>query len=792
MPDNMTPEQGKSSIDFMRTLGQPVQLPGAQETAKAALEFPQPEAKGYVPDIRMQKVDDSEESGEEKRDKDEQEYRKRHQFREGQTQLEVISTSVERHQLIDAERTFMNGFEDMSLHPDGSVSEYRLEDSIAMVGNRKADMSYSRQDLIDLGYLEETVKEVGNPVTKRKEVTKEERLIFPGFGYTSKIEIVKQRKEIQTPDGITHHFEIEEMPIQVFVPGTNEQREALRNDLHQIQSEMTAREDLVKKLRWVWNQTENLEGLVQFYFMGSLTAESMGNLCEAEGRTIPNETNNGERIAALTKTEGGAEYRKGHELGDMTGVALQCFEIVALSEKRDELEALLKRPGIKFLFNVSDQQIDDLFLTDQERGGRELDSKLAKWIGEPWKWSPEIKSPKKNVKDEKSSRGLLTKHGNVLAESKWDDLNDIFEQVERFLGGGNDEKVVRRNSLAQKDARDARFIAWAELRVWGMASDLGGQIYHYGADKYLDRPEGDYVAHEMGGMTSCDRVKVIAPNVFRNIYRFIKTERRSYGPDGSLGKYPDRFTVPYLKTWLADIKYDINDEKTEWVKPDSSGIKKSYGKRTFQEMRWGYREGSETDLLTGRVVPLPEEPAYRLGELSWESLSPKAYNAAALGPFIAGREKIGIFQNVMRTDFRIEELKDKAFFEKLAQYMGISFNLQTVRDGKLRGVYNGVKPATKGEKSHDDRVDETVKLDLIRNYKKQFFTAFWDGIRSLPQYREWLAGHMDEVKSGIKGGSPIYTEPVRRILYRLGKIGIFTMDEAMKLPTDALNKDDFS
>ncbi|KKS96224.1 MAG: hypothetical protein UV71_C0001G0098 [Microgenomates group bacterium GW2011_GWC1_43_13] len=740
-------------------IGGVTRLVANEISGQVASGFFQPESKTNTPDIRMQLTGEEEDENA-KKDKDEQEYRKRHQYREGQTQLEIISSSTERHQLIDAERTFMNGFEDMSLHPDGSVSEYRLEDAIAVVGNRKADMSYSKQDLLDLGYL----KQLQNPQTGKVE----ERLTFPGFGYTMRIENIEQHKKILTPDGTVHHIEIEEMPIQVYVPGTDEQREALRNDLYQVQSEMTAREDLVKKLRWVWNQTENLEGLVQFYFMGSLTQESMNSLCNAEGRTIPSEQNNGERIGALTRTEGGAEYRKGHEFGDATSVALQCFEIAALSEKPAELEILLKRPGIKFLFKVSDQEVDDLFLEPGQRGGRQLNPTLVKWIGEPWNWDRTIKSLKENVKNEnkKGLRGLLTKHGNTLVESSWNDVEDIFEQVERFLGGGNDRKVVRRNSLAQKDARDARYIAWAELRVTAMASDLGGQLYHYPADKYLDRPEGNYVAHEMGGMTSCDRVKVIYPNIFRNIYRYIKTERRSYGPDGSIGKYPDRFTVPYFKSWVGQTER---------------------GKRTFQEMRWGYRAGQEVDLLTGKLVNLPEEKAYRLGELPWRSLGPKAYNAAALGPFIAGREKVGIFQNVMRTDFQIHELKDKAFFEKLAQFTGICFNLQTIRDGKLRGVYDGVKPVAPGEKSHDDKVDETVKPGLVRNYKKKFFTAFWDGIRSLPQYREWRAERPDVVDSF----NAKYTLwPIERIKYRLGRIGVFTPEEAKNLPSEPLNNKD--
>jgi len=494
------------------------------------------------------------EAGQEKdKDAKEQEYRKRHQYREGQTQLEIISTSVERHQLIDAGRNFMNGFEDMSLHPDGSVSEYRLEDTIAVVGNRKSDMSYSCQDLRDLGYLVKRRDENGN-IKLDKKGDPIEDLVFLGFAYTSKIEVLEHRKKILDPHGLLLHTEVEEEPIQTFVAGKDEDRENLYKGLAQVQSEMTAREDLVKKLRFLWGQTENLEGLVQFYYMGSLTADAMGDLCDAEGRSIPHpdpkESMEGKRVAVLTKTEGGAEYRKRNELGDATSAALQCLEIAALSEKPAELEALLKRPGIKFLFNVTDKEIDELFLTDLEIAKQKnLDGSprkridnanmnmLYKWIGRPWLWEQRINGPKENVKEdnEQSLRGLFTKHGNILVESEWEGAEKLFQNIERFLIGGDGAKSI----LAKKDARDACFIAWGLLRTTAMATDLGGQVYHYDADELLKRDPGNYVAHEMGAMTSCDRIKVIGPNIFRNVYRFLKPEIRGFGPDGSLGKYPD-------------------------------------------------------------------------------------------------------------------------------------------------------------------------------------------------------------------------------------------------------------
>jgi hypothetical protein len=704
-------------------------------------------------------------------DKGAQEYFSRQFTREGQSAIEVLSEGISRKQLVHEAREYLAMFEDMSLHPDGSISEYRIGDTIAIVADRRAAMDHTVQDLKNLEYF--NVKSDGSI-----------DFAFPGFAYTKKDRPVLMSSRIVKDASGNEVGKEENWGNGVeYLPGTDLQREILRDTLADVQSEMTIREDLVKKMRWVWNQTENLEGLVQFYFMGSFTHEAMNNLFNAEGR-----------INGLTETAGGVkftkglepeeakrkaleklgksdpaqvedqeefqklikEFKKGKEMGEAISASLQCLEIAALSENKKEFEDLIKSPGFKILFDVTDSEVNDLFLDDDHRKNpdgsiRPIKPILKTWIGEPWRWSAEIKGPKVNVEDEKSSRGFLTAKGNILVESSWSDAEYLFKQIERFLGGGFEAKTT----FARKDARDARFIAWSWFRVTGEASDLGKQKYHYKEDVVLRRPEGDYFAHDMGGMTSCDRVKVIAPEVYRGVYRYLKPENRKYGPDGSLGKYPDRFTLPYLKNWSA---------KTE------------FGKRTFFEMRWGYRAAKGFDRVLGKGIDFPEEKAYKLGELPWNKLHPKAVNQAALGPFIAGREKIGIFQYMVKTDWRQEELIDPTFWEAFAGNIGISINAQTVYDGRFRGVYNG-------NKEHDDEVDARVVED-IRNYKKQLMRAFWDGLRSLPQWREWIVKPYALDRNGTQ--TVIVTD---RIKFYIKKMGILTPHEVDALPTDFLEKD---
>lgn len=710
------------------------------------------------------------------------EYYARHYPTEGRANVETLRTATEKNLLIHTSREVMAMYEDVEFHPDPAISDFRLEDVIAAIKDRQSAMELSVTELRNLGIVSQL--SIGG-----KEII---TFNYPGFEYKKTTE--SQKKVVANhygPDEKTIvSIEVAEIPTELYLTGTDSERNELAKILERIQVGMVARQDLAKMFRWVWNQTENLEGLVEFYMKNSLTADAMDMLFNAEGR-----------MGGPIKTEGGVDYEKGHEFGDAMSVALKCFEIAACSEDVKALEGLLKRPGIRELFKVTDQEVDDLFLKPEQRPSRKINPALEKWIGHPWMWKQTVRSGKGDLKtelpmgtkdnrgNEIGVRGLLTEKGNILVDTEeYSDMEYIFEQVERFLGGGN-----KAPKFLAKDARDARFIAWELLRITGMASDYGKQLYEDEEDLALSRPKGNYYHHDMGAMTSCDRVKVFLPGVYRSIYRYLKTENRDSGPEGSLGKYPDRFSVHYFKTWNVDTT-NLPSEEERRKKEESLGRKLrrseigkgKFGKRTFHEMRWGYRKGSEEDKFTpGKLIAMPEEPYYKLGELSWRKLPPKAYNQAALGPYIAGRKEIGLFQFMMKTDWPdIAIFKDANFWNKIAKYMGISMNQQVVFDGKLRGIYNG-------DDGHDKGAKNWVK-EQVRSYKKKYLVAFWDGLRSLTQWKEWLVHREDEIKEGSGAGVSKHREVIRRIKYRMGRIGVLTPAEAMALPEDASNKEEYS
>lgn len=697
------------------------------------------------------------------------EYYARHYPTEGRANVETLRTATEKKLLIHTSREVMAMYEDVEFHPDSAISDFRLEDVIAAIKDRQSAMQLGGKELETLG------------IVSRITLSGKEVVVFnyPGFEYKKTTE--HEEKVVAKhygPDGKTIvSIEKAEVPTEVYLVGTDFQRHDLAENLNNIQAEMVVRQDLAKMLRWVWNQTENLEGLVEFYIKNSLTVEAMDMLCNAEGRT-----------GGLIRTEGGVDYEKGHEFGDAMSVALKCFEISACSENIKVLEGLLKRPGIRELFNVTEPEIDDLFSNPGQTPDRPINKILNKWIGKPWMWKQDyedVRSGKDDLKEELKYRGLLTEKGNILVDAdEYSDIEYIFEQVDRFLGGGIKAPIV----LA-KDARDARFIAWELLRITGMASDYGRQLYHEDEDLALRRPKGDYYHHDMGRMTSCDRVKVFLPGVFRSIYRYLKTENRDFGPEGSLGKYPDRFSVHYFKGWNIDTTDPLGEEERT-RKEESLGRKLGrsetgkgkFGKRTFHEMRWGYKKELEEDKSTpGELVAMPEEPYYKLGELPWRRLSPKAYNEAALGSYIAGRKDIGLYQFMMKTDWPdIAIFKDANFWNKIAKHMGISMGPQVVFDGRFRGIYNG-------NKVHDGGAKDWAK-EQVRNYKKKYLIAFWDGLRSLPQWKEWLASKPDQIR-GKTGGDTISVPSIRVVKDRISKIGILTPEEARNLPEIPFNQD---
>ena len=240
----------------------------------------------------------------------------------------------------------------------------------------------------------------------------------------------------------------------------------------------------------------------------------------------------------------------------------------------------------------------------------------------------------------------------------------------------------------------------------------------------------------MGGVTSCDRIKVMYPEVFRAVYKNNKTEKRDWGPDGSFGKY-ERFGVDYDK---------------------GLSLETANGKRTVDEIRWGYRaEGN-----------LPEELPKRYGELDYSQMNVKIFNKSALGMYIAGRPEIGIFQYIMQTKWKhIKEFQNKDFWTQFAKHMGISLSQEVALDGKFRGL------------SSKQREDATIE------YKKRVFRAFWDGLRSLPQWREWVALETE----GLDAGGTHKRNVFDRVKYYMKQTNILSSDEVDRLPVDPFVKD---
>jgi len=676
------------------------------------------------------------------RDEEAQEYARRQafgRFMEDQPHMEILRTESNPQIILYAAREIGRLVENGQNNLRTTVSPYVMESVLTQMSDRAGALELGKNDLIKLGLVEP------NSIN---EDTSEAIFTHRGFAYKNEIKQIKvKRGETLDPQGKVISIQVENVDIPIDYIGSDDQRKFLSDKLKIFRNELETRKELSDEHVWLIGNTENLSGLTEFYYRVSCPTETaMNNLCNAEGQ--PN---------GAKKTEGGVEYREGKEFGDTISVALQLHEIVGTSEDYQALKDLVRRPGMQFLFNVTEQEIDDLFLRPDGRKNREIKTILKEWIGEPWKWVDSDQTPlgggKRNRKNKDDleletndldSRGLLTRCGNINVGTEWPQIMEIRENIRRFIAGG--ENV---GTIAKRDGEAAENISWEFFRISAKSTELGGAVYK---DKGRDGVERVAMHHDMGGMTSDDRVKVLMPEVFRSVYKYLKPgETRDWGPEGSFGKYP-RFAVNYFKTWKTEV----------------DGVD-----RSFDELRWGYREDDKAQFL-GRLVTKPREEALRLGELPWNGQTPKLFNRAALGIYIAGRD-IGIFPQIMNTSWKgFEDFKDKDFWTKLAKALGISVNAQTAIDGKYRDyLWNGMTEEQK-------RSGKEAIKNKILDAKKQTFKAFWDGLISLPQWGEWIASEMD--RTPRVGVGKIQVASPELIKNNMLFAGILSKEEIEKLP----------
>lgn len=622
--------------------------------------------------------------------------------------VEILASQVETPILIHAADELISRYEDEDFHNEGYKNDYAFMHIIDTMLERERNLKLTKEDLNALGIIKNYQSEKDQAIFEVR-----------GYSYKKKMEeIVVLSEVIKKPSGEEDKvFKISQ--IEADVVGSDKQRITLSSKINLLRGEMIARQDLTKMYGTIVRNTENLEGIVQeLYYRQSMTPKAMEILFNAEAR-----------VNTLKKTEGGAKYESGKERGQARDAAVRCLEIVGCAEDYQKLKDKLQRPGIKFLFNVTDAEIDLLFVPANQRGGLTVNPVLAEWIGDPSTWTDVNGSLRQKKVFTNEIRGKLTKEGNIFVESSQDKIDSIKNNIEDFISAkGGKGRSPLKSELLKREAKAVVNSAWGWFRVTGKATTYGYTFYEKNGQKL---PFSD-----MGGVTSCDRIKVMYPEIFRAIYKRNKTETRDWGPDGSFGKY-ERFGVDYDK---------------------GLSLETEYGKRTVDEIRWGYRaEGN-----------LPEELPKRYGDLDYSQMNVKIFNKSALGMYIAGRPEIGIFQYIMKTNWEhIKVFQNKDFWTQFAKHMGISLSSEVALDGKLRGS--------------DDRQRESA----VKEYKKRVFLAFWDGLRSLPQWREWLV----EDKSRLDRNGAHQAHWIDRIKYYIGNTNILSKDEIIKLTFEPFSKD---
>lgn len=599
---------------------------------------------------------------------------------------EALVRAETEDDVIFATRGIMRMSEKWKFTPEDGSSEYEIRRPLKAVSSRETALGYSVRELID--------KKI---ITKLNEDNTGEAR-FGGFeiygikNQTFVLESCRVDQKTRQPilDGTERY-----RPSIIEVPyfGTPEERERMEKAYERASAEIAVRYLIHELYKSHSNNTENIDGLANFYLYSLPFADGLGELFD-----LPEE--NGE--TTITKTDAGVELRKGHEFGDKIETAYRAYEIISLSEKPGELKKLTKKPGWKkFMFPNAEQEA--IWVGNIDQWARET-QEVEKFTSNSYEFSiiPGERTGKEDVANElaQHTRGRLTKYGNIFTSQVPQTSNEIassqHRQIEEIRG------EVRKLLGGDKSAIDAEQEAWRLFRLNWMATENGYEIYKRSKD-FPNTPKkqvakgifensvfkGVEVVTDMGGETSDDTFKVLRPDLFQANY----TEKgRDPGPLGSLFK-SHRFAVSFFRTVTSG---------------------EGQNERSYRELMWGAPQETIDE------VNYPEEQPLRIGELPWDE-NFKIMNKHYLTTFMGGRKEIGTFQQVTNSSPELKMLNDGQAFRRFWKQIGVGVPRAVVVKGEFRG-------------KDKDLVDSVTEI-----FRDQIWQNYWTGLETLPQLDELRA-----------------------------------------------------
>jgi hypothetical protein len=601
-------------------------------------------------------------------------------YKAGMALTETLRTSEDPELIRWAAAEFMGLFERIELSTENFGSKYDLDRIASQIRERAFTLGLSRQELQERGIVKKVntdntaeVKESGYALGEREKEDKQK-------AYEEKDAQGRVIKE-------TYRI------VETRVPylGTDEERKNVSEALEDAYAQIVMRGIL--HLAYIFHEknSENLIGLAERYLHHHLTAEAVTRFFKYPA--IWTKENS-------AKTAGGVEVKG---LGHMTAMAMRLWDVViGLSEKPAELQFYRRRPGWKLLFPGSTPEepakAEKEWVGDVENWHRgwKWDGSNSKWIvAEPGKAGLRRKD---DLGGEAELRGPLAIFGNVTARDYDpvkveggidEDGNEVLgtrEWIRRFLYGGNEnppDEIKRAAKMAEENA-------FRLMRLWGTADRRGWEIYV--DDKGLPELE-----MSMGPGIGSDYSKLMKVMFY---YWKNQTRRRDAGPLATRSRYGE--LVVSLPQILA-YKGKVGETKVL---------------RTVDEWLWGYPAILDEN---GNIVE-PEEPAYEMDQIRWGAYGRYLETAFYVKSFMLGREKVGVYDLIRKTDWSVKdlyELADFGFWENLMKRVAVGIGKETV----AKGVYKG-------------KTEEQVKEEQKALWEG-VIRSLWDGIRSNSLYKSW-------------------------------------------------------
>lgn len=692
MPDGMsTPEQ--SSVDFMRSLG-----------GEEAQNFPKPEWKSNIPDIRMS-VKKDDDGGSEKDHPIEDTAASRQYLRSGESlNSELIAQAEDPAELFTGLRRLEMMLED-TIIPQGLSERYTPPRDASIMYEKSKNFAMTAEELEELGIIiKGTYHENQNGEFEAK--LRDDKFLSLALKVEQKPVYLTNEdgKIIKDQDGDP----IERGIKTKIIIGSPEKRTEMAKANEIGARELGARDVIGEHIGLRINEEvrDSYEMMSAYMHSGRTPKFTTDQL-----KTLTN-------LPSIAELRAGKEIEKSHELGDQFEEALFCNLVMLSSNSKTRMQELLDRPGATALiFRMAQKHEQNL---RKEKNDVTIKYGYDEWkkdyIGDVSKWKEDKdRELRKTWREEKENgfRKGLTEWSNIVA---WEGNPGEFgeDKENRFI-----EDLIGKQIVGSVEAS---WLATVFTRVVGI----------YSSEGYAALPSGDI-------LLPLGEDRMMSGDDFGKAYALMFNKKEGYsgrtsGLKDMIGKIPD------LSISLLDWGQVVVG-KEDFVKINEDGTKiftKEEKRRSIIDAWLGTAKQTKRSLLTGELVNtvvdtksnellaldpftnkpieikgqffksegiqigtrknekgkeipiialkavVPEEPYTRLGDLNFKSLPRRFHGTYTIMQWLMGNGErpTGVNIEALKTDFEYRDFKLNDL-KKIKKYVGIVMNQVILTKGSI-------------------------------------------------------------------------------------------------------------